>query len=73
MAPPDPPTPENGPITMEFDETCKKSLQIYGSGSIFGVPRPPEAIPGRNGDKFRTREGPRDPPDPETWSDYNGI
>ena len=40
---------KNGPITMEFDETGKKFVQIYGSWSIFGVPRPPGAIPGRNG------------------------
>ena len=42
---------KNGPITMEFDETGKKFVQIYGSWSIFGVPRPPGAIPGRNGEK----------------------
>ena len=31
--------------------TNKWQAPEYGSGSMFGVPRPPEAIPGRNGDK----------------------
>ena len=41
---------ENRPITMEFDETWKNRPTVRGT--ILGVPRPSEAIPGRNGDVF---------------------
>ena len=37
--------------TQIWSKCCLKSLRICGSGMIFGVPRPPEAIPGRNGEK----------------------